>query len=152
MKIQIEVNNTTESPLADDFFAVVAEKTIEAVREVQTGKVFLDDKVVSISVALVSEAEMQKLNRENRDKDSVTDILSFCEYESVEEIEKVADEEVFLGELILCYDDIKKYAVEQNLDLQKELVNVTAHGVLHLLGFAHGDQMFGIQDKVITSF
>ncbi|MDO8240433.1 MAG: rRNA maturation RNase YbeY [Candidatus Moranbacteria bacterium] len=148
MKIQIEVNNTTESPLADDFFAVVAEKTIEAVREVQERKVFLDDKVVSISVALVSEAEMQKLNRENRDKDSVTDILSFCEYENIEEIQKVAEEELFLGELILCYDDIKKYAVEQNLDLQKELVNVTSHGVLHLLGFAHGDQMFGIQEQV----
>ena len=143
MKIQIEVNNMTESPVADDFFAVVAQKTIEA-----AGYDFLQNKQISISVALVSEAEMQKLNRENRNRDSVTDILSFCEYESVEEIKAVTDEEVFLGELILCYDDIVKYAMEQKLDVQKELVNVTSHGVLHLLGFEHGEQMFGIQEQI----
>ncbi|KKR21185.1 MAG: putative rRNA maturation factor [Candidatus Moranbacteria bacterium GW2011_GWA2_39_41] len=147
MKIQIEVNNTTESPLADDFFAVVAQKTIEMV-----GYEFLREKIISISVALVSEAEMQKLNRENRQKDSVTDILSFCEYENISEIEKATEAELFLGELILCYDDIEKYAVEQNLDVQKELVNVASHGILHLLGFAHGDQMFGIQEEIVKSF
>jgi len=145
MKVIVEVNDVTQSPILDDFFVAVAQKTIA-----QAGYDFLQDKEISISVALVSETEMQKLNRENRNKDSVTDILSFWEYKSREEIEKVAQSEVFLGELILCYDDIVKYALEQGLDLQKELVNVTSHGVLHLLGFAHGEQMFSLQKQVVN--
>lgn len=141
----MEVNNITHSPVEADFFAVVAEKTIAL-----AGYAFLQAKKISISVALVSEVEMQRLNRENRHKDSVTDVLSFCEYENAEALEKVAESELFLGELILCYDDISKYALEQGIDLSKELINVTAHGVLHLLGFAHGEKMFSLQEKVIN--
>lgn len=146
MPIEIEVNNTTQSPVADDFFAMVARQTVAA-----TGYAFLQEKNLAISVALVSESEMQKLNREHRHKDSVTDILSFFEYENIDEIKNVAEKEIFLGELILCYDDIEKYAQAENIYLQQELANVTAHGVLHLLGFAHGETMFGIQDLVVKN-
>lgn len=147
MSIEIEVNNTTQSPVAHNFFADIAEKTITA-----TNYDFLQKKNISISVALVTETEMQKLNREHRQRDSVTDILSFFEYENIAEIEKVCDEELFLGELILCYDDIVRYAREQKLDTQKELAGVVAHGILHLLGFAHGEEMFEIQDRIVKGF
>lgn len=147
MRLDIEVNNKTQSPVADGFFAAVARKTLE-----EAGYGFLREKNISISVALVSEEEMRKLNREHRQKDSVTDILSFFEYGSAEEIGKVAEEDVFLGELVLCYDDIRKYALEQGTGLPEELADVFSHGVLHLLGFAHGDKMFGLQDKVVKNF
>lgn len=145
MPIKLEVNNITQSPVREDFFAVVAQKTIEI-----SGYDFLQDKKISISVALVSEEEMQKLNREHRQRDSVTDVLSFCEYENAGEIEKSNEAELFLGELILCYDDISKYALEQGIDLAEEMVNVASHGVLHLLGFEHSEKMFGIQKQVIV--
>jgi len=148
MEINIEVNNKAQSPVEDYFFSEIAKKTIEVVKEVQEGKDFLNDKEISISVALVSEEEMQKLNREHRQKDSVTDILSFFEYESIEEVKEVKDKEVFLGELILCYDDIKKYALSEGLEIQKELMNVISHGTLHLLGFSHGEEMFNIQKQI----
>ncbi|MDP1884790.1 MAG: rRNA maturation RNase YbeY [Candidatus Moranbacteria bacterium] len=147
MPIDVEVNNKTKSPIADGFFAAVAEEAIG-----KTGYAFLREKNISISVALVSEEEMQALNKKHRHKDSVTDILSFFEYENIGEIENVAENDLFLGELILCYDDIHKYAQKQGIGLQKELANVTAHGVLHLLGFSHGEEMFGIQDKVVKKF
>ena len=145
MNINLEVNNKTQSPLADDFFVLVAEKTIAA-----AGYEFLQDKEISISVALVSEEEMQKLNNEYRQKDSTTDVLSFCEYESMKELKNVSEPEIFLGELILCYDDISKYAKEKQIELQGEVVNVTSHGVLHLLGFEHGDKMFALQEAVVS--
>lgn len=146
MNINLEVNNKTQSPLADDFFALVADKTIVA-----AGYEFLQDKEISISVALVSEEEMQKLNNEYRQKDSTTDVLSFCEYESMEEIKNVSEPEIFLGELILCYDDISKYAQDMKIELQGEIANVVSHGVLHLLGFEHGEKMFAIQDQVVKN-
>lgn len=149
MKLDIEVNNKTNSPVADDFFARVAEKTIA-----ETGYDFLyppaGGKNIAISVALVSEQEMQKLNSENRQQDCVTDILSFFEYETIAEIKNAREEELFLGELILCYDDIEKYAHSENINPQKELANVFSHGVLHLLGFSHGEEMFSLQKKVIN--
>ncbi|MDP1833314.1 MAG: rRNA maturation RNase YbeY [Candidatus Moranbacteria bacterium] len=147
MPIDVEVNNQTGIPIADGFFAAVAEETIG-----KTGYVFLREKNISISVALLSEEEMQALNKKHRHKDSVTDILSFFEYENIGEIESVAENDLFLGELILCYDDIRKYAQEQGIGLQKELANVVAHGVLHLLGFAHGAEMFGIQEQAVKKF
>jgi len=146
MMLNIEVNNQTESPVADSFFVSITEKTL-----LETKYDFLSDKEISISVALVSEDEMQRLNKEHRQKDSVTDILSFFEYENVDEIRAVSEKELFLGELILCYDDIKKYAQKQGIEMEKELATVTSHGVLHLLGFSHGPEMFTIQKNVANS-
>lgn len=145
MKLEIEVNNLTNSPMADDFFVRVAERTI-----VETGYDFLQEKNISISVALVSEQEMQRLNRESRQKDAVTDVLSFFEYETVEEIKSIQEENIFLGELIMCYDDIEKYAQAEKIDLEKELANVFSHGVLHLLCFSHGEKMFSLQKIIIN--
>lgn len=143
MRINIEINNRTESPFEEGFLVRAAEDTIGL-----SGYEFLKNKDISISVAVVSEEEIQKLNREYRQNDRATDILSFCEYETREELENADQEELFLGELILCYNDIKKYAQEEGVDLQKELANVFSHGVLHLLGFAHGEGMFSIQKKI----
>lgn len=108
---------------------------------------FLAQKKITISVALVSEAEMQRLNKQCRRKDSVTDILSFAEYEKTGKIKKAKDPEINLGELVLCYPDIKKYAKQEKKNLRAELATVVAHGLLHLLGLAHGRKMFVLQDK-----
>ena len=147
MKVNLEINNTTNSPIKEEFFKTVAEKTLAELKFA-----FLEKKEVEISLALVAPKEIKKLNKEYRKHDSVTDILSFPEYENIKKIEKAAveklDGELFLGELILCYDDIKEYTDREKLDLKKELVNVVAHGILHLLGFEHGEKMFTIQNKI----
>ena len=65
-------------------------------------------------------------------------------------LKKSNEQELFLGELILCYNYIKESAIEctSETDSQKELARIIAHGVLHLLGFSHGKKMFTIQDAV----
>jgi rRNA maturation RNase YbeY len=145
MKIDLEINNTTQSPVEDAFFAQVAEKTLA-----EMDWDFLQEKELNISVALVAPAEIQELNKQHRQYDSVTDILSFAEYANIEEMKATAlknpGEVLFLGELVLCYDDIKGYAEKEGLGLEKELAKVFAHGILHLLGFSHGEEMFALQD------
>jgi len=158
VKINLEINNTTQSPIADDFFQAVAEKTLEAgfghlMSMGQDGQAtsnvrFLAKKNISISLALVSPEEIRKLNQQYRQYDSVTDILSFAEYGSLEQIKAEKSEDMFLGELILCYNDVKQYAEKENIKLEQELANVISHGVLHLLGFEHGEKMFGIQNTI----
>jgi rRNA maturation RNase YbeY len=147
MVLNIEINNTTQSPVADDFFVAVAEKTFAELK-----LDFLEGKNISISLALVTPEEIQKINKEHRKHDDVTDILSFAEYGDIEEVKKAVDSELFLGELILCYDDIKKYAADAGIKLEKELANVISHGILHLLGFEHGEEMFILQNKITKEF
>ena len=155
MKINLEINNTTESPITDGFFEAVAEKTFTELKYDFLNP-SADGRKIGISIALVAPAEIRKINKEYRKYDSVTDILSFPEYETAGQIEKVAvaklDEELFLGELILCYDDIKEYAQKEELDLEKEFAKVVSHGILHLLGFEHGEKMFAIEQSVADKF
>ncbi|MFA6974092.1 MAG: rRNA maturation RNase YbeY [Parcubacteria group bacterium] len=151
MQLNLEINNATQSPIADSFLVAVAEKTIQELIT-ELNHEFLKEKDISISLALVSPEEIQKLNKEYRQKDDVTDILSFPEYENLAQIKDAVDNELFLGELILCYDDIEEYARKENIALDQELANVVSHGVLHLLGFTHGEKMFGLQEKIKKDF
>lgn len=145
MRINLELNDKIKSPLREDFLKLVARETL---REV--GYEFLKDKNISLSVALVAPAEIKSLNRRYRRKNAVTDVLSFAEYENIRALKKEREKKIFLGELILCYDDIKAYAQKEKLALKKELATVISHGVLHLLGFDHGQKMFAIQVKVVN--
>lgn len=149
MNLNLEINNLTKSPVGDGFFAIVAEKTFNEI-----GFDFLKNKNINVSVALVTSDEIRKINNEYRKYDNVTDILSFPEHETERELRKQVEnkkeDDVFLGELILCYNDIKEYADKENLEPEKELAKVFSHGILHLLGFSHGKKMFALQDKVVN--
>jgi probable rRNA maturation factor len=151
MKVNLEINNTTQSLVSDEFLVSVAEETFRVLNYD-----FFDGKELIISLALVPPEEIKNLNKEYRKFDTVTDVLSFPEYRNIAEVKMAIGEargnEMFLGELILCYDDIREYAQKENIALNKELANVIAHGILHLLGFAHGEEMFAVQDLVKGKF
>jgi probable rRNA maturation factor len=80
----------------------------------------------------------------------VTDVLSFAEFKNLKVIKTNKGKEIFLGEIILCYDDIKAYAKKNELKTEEELAKVFLHGILHLLGFRHGPKMFALQNKFLT--
>jgi len=94
---------------------------------------------VLLSVAFVGEREMRKLNREWRGKDRVTDVLSF---ENV-------------GEILICYPQAKRQAVELGHSTRDEVVFLLVHGVLHVFGHDHerptdAKRMYSIQTKILT--
>ncbi|HPN54394.1 MAG TPA: rRNA maturation RNase YbeY [Candidatus Moranbacteria bacterium] len=151
MKINLEINNTTHSPIEEKFFEEIAEKTLIAANY-DFLNLPINEKKINVSVAFVTPAEIRKINKNYRQYDSVTDILSFPEYKSTEDLENEINAnnqpEIFLGELILCYNDINEYAKKEGLNFEKELAKVFSHGLLHLLGFSHGEKMFFLQDQV----
>lgn len=142
MKLSLEINNLAQSPINKVLFKTVAKKTLE-----NSGYKFLKNKSISISLAVVGKAEIKKINKIYRKKNESTDVLSFAEYKNIGEIRGMRDRDIFLGELILCYDDIKEYGRKKGLNLKRETGTVVSHGVLHLLGMRHGKKMFGIQNK-----
>jgi probable rRNA maturation factor len=139
--IEIEFNNVSKSPIKKRFLEKITKKTITRICPLELGK-----KNISLSFASVSEKKMRALNKAYRRKNLPTDVLSFPEYKNKSEIKKVVDKKVFLGEIILCYNNIEKYCQKNKMDLKKEMAQVVSHGVLHLLGFRHGKKMFEIQE------
>ena len=146
MKINIEFNDQAKSGIEESFILNVAKKTLE-----RKDFEFLKEKNISISLAAVAGEEIKKINSSYRKKDEETDILSFAEYEKKEDLERSGDN-LYLGEVILCYNYIKKYANQDKKNLTKELARIISHGILHLLTLKHSEEMFSIQDEVGGSF
>lgn len=85
-----------------------------------------------ISISIVNEEEIRKLNKEYRNNDSVTDVLSFPLFER-EDI----PEEGMLGDIIICVERVKEQAEDFNHSEERELIYLTVHSLLHLLGYDH---------------
>ncbi len=94
-----------------------------------------------ISVALVDKDEIKKLNLEYRKKNEPTDILSFGYEQSDDEIQ---------GELVICPEIIWENAAEDGIEPMEELLKNLIHGVLHISGYEHGEEMFQIQDLILS--
>jgi len=94
----------------------------------------LKDKI-DISIALISEKQIQKLNRKYRDKDRVTDVLSFGLTAAEGSLNKIGG--FRNGEIVICPAEVKRNARFDKIHFDRELYRVLIHGVLHLLGYDH---------------
>ncbi|MDD3946796.1 MAG: GTPase Era, partial [Clostridia bacterium] len=101
---------------------------------------------VEAEIGLISEEEMLALNTNSRAVEKVTDVLSFPSLEKVifpfvkEAYPADINPEsgcVMLGEVYICLERAKEQAEEYGHSLSRELGFLTAHGLLHLLGFDH---------------
>jgi probable rRNA maturation factor len=84
-----------------------------------------------LSVALVGNAEIRKLNSRFRKKDYSTDVLSFQAAEGI-----ISDFRL-LGDVVISVDKAKEQARERRRTLDEEMITLLIHGVLHLLGYDH---------------
>ena len=97
----------------------------------------------AVDVTVVDADAIREMNAEYRDKDAVTDVLSFPMYEFYngepqEELEREPDSScVMLGDMILCYTRACEQAAEFGHSPARECGYLTTHSVLHLLGYDH---------------
>ncbi|HCN61394.1 MULTISPECIES: rRNA maturation RNase YbeY [Mammaliicoccus] len=109
-----------------------------------------------LSISFVDEEEIQAINRDYRDKDKVTDVISFSLEEDEPEIEGLDIPRV-LGDIIICLEVAKEQADSYNHSLSRELGFLALHGFLHLLGYDHmtevdEKEMFSRQDEILNEF
>jgi len=96
---------------------------------------------------------MRVLNRQYRQKDKPTDVLSFSRVEFRPPGVPLID----LGDVLICRSVAVRQAKENGLSLKEELVRLTVHGVLHLFGYDHErssadeKKMFRLQDRIVYS-
>ncbi|WP_255574539.1 rRNA maturation RNase YbeY [Halobacillus sp. Nhm2S1] len=112
-----------------------------------------------VSVSFVDNKEIQEINRNYRQKDEPTDVISFAMQELGEDEMNVLDENMplMLGDIIISVDKAKEQAEDYNHSLEREFGFLALHGFLHLLGYDHMNEedekkMFGKQEEILHEF
>ena len=93
-----------------------------------------------MSILVTTNEEIQKINREYRNKDMPTDVISFA-YNETENFGEIN----MLGDIVISIDRVKEQSSEYGHSDKREFFYVLCHGMLHLLGYDHIDP----DDKVI---
>ena len=108
--MRIEINNLTRVRVDREFLEKVAERALN----------FLNfEERTQVSLVIVGEARIRKLNKKYRKRDKVTDVLAF-DY----------------GEIFICLPQAKKQAKKVGHSPKKELAILLIHGILHLAGYS----------------
>ena len=93
------------------------------------------DPKAEIGLMFVDNEQIREMNSAYRDKDSATDVLSFPMYEADEAIED--EEEILLGDIVISLERAAEQAEEYGHSLEREVMYLLVHGLLHLAGFDH---------------
>lgn len=97
---------------------------------------FLNENAIEQSellIRLVSPVEIQVLNKEYRNKNQVTNVLSF-QSDIPDEVE-----ESILGDVVICVDVVREEALVGDKKFADHLTHMAVHGILHLIGHDHED-------------
>ena len=102
-----------------------------------------------LTVRLVSEQEIQVLNRTYRQKDYPTNVLSFP-FESIPQVENN-----YLGDVVICLSVVKTESIQQDKSFEDHFALMVIHGTLHLCGFDHqsdaeAEKMEGIEQRILA--
>lgn len=106
------------------------------VREVLKGEGY--DEEAEVSLVFVDDAYIQGLNFQYRGLDRPTDVLSFAMLEG--EPLPGEEEELVLGDVVISLQSARRQAEDYGHSFLREAAFLTAHGVLHLLGYDHQDE------------
>ena len=119
------------------------------------------DDNFEISISFVDNQEMQDLNKEYRNIDAPTDVLSFSMLEFEEDNEgfesdlnDYIEEELPLGDIVISVERAIEQAGEYGHSKDREIAFLLVHGMLHLLGYDHEEKederiMFQKQDTIL---
>jgi probable rRNA maturation factor len=146
--VTIEVNN--ESAIAVDE-AALQRLSVYALESMHV------HPEAELAIVLVDEAAMEQLHVQWMDEPGPTDVLSFPMDELRPGTEDMPSAAGLLGDVVLCPQVAQAQAETAGHSLMDELLLLTTHGILHLLGFDHAEpaeerEMFGIQRDILIGF
>lgn len=125
----------------DGYEDFVNEEMVKDYIEKVLTREYESDRPVYMSLLLTGNDEIQVINREYRDKDQPTDVISFA-YHETEEFD-IGPYDT-LGDIVISLDRVFEQAKEYNHSPKREFFYVLTHGILHLLGYDHIEE----EDKV----
>ena len=127
--VEIDFLDIEEKVEYIDFINKIVEKCFEVEN--------LLDKKLYMSIILTNPENIQKTNKQYRDVDNATDVLSFPMFEKEELENYVANNEEVLGDIMISVDKVKEQAIEFGHSFDRELAYMIVHGFYHLMGYEH---------------
>ncbi|MDY2728384.1 MAG: rRNA maturation RNase YbeY [Candidatus Onthovivens sp.] len=112
------------------------------------------DENVIMSVTFVNKDFIHKINKDYRNIDRPTDVISFAFLDDPKERQIKSDNPIDIGEIYICVEVAYENADIYGNSHDRELKFLFVHGVLHLLGYDHMEKedekiMFALQDKIL---
>ncbi len=110
-------------------------------------------KDYDLSVSFINDTTIKTMNRDYRNIDKATDVISFAMLDSLDEVNH--DESgLDLGDIFISVETAAKQAKNLNQSLNREILFLFIHGLLHLLGYDHHNleeeaAMFSLQEEII---
>lgn len=107
-----------------------------------------------LNIVIVDNKRIQEINKEYRDKDAVTDVISFA-FEEVDDVSY--DDMRFLGEIYISYERCVSQAEEYGHSIKREFSYLAVHGLLHLLGYDHMNEedkkvMRALEEEILNEY
>ncbi|PWI24111.1 rRNA maturation RNase YbeY [Kurthia zopfii] len=139
----------------------VKDSDIELVEKLlqHAAKVEKIEEGTELSITFVTNEAIHEINKEYRQKDAPTDVISFALEELGEGETAIIAEGMprILGDVIISIDRTREQAEEFGHSFERELGFLAIHGFLHVLGYDHMNEedekvMFGKQDEILESF
>ncbi|MGB3414023.1 MAG: rRNA maturation RNase YbeY [Microbacteriaceae bacterium] len=146
--MSIEISN--ESAISID------ESKLQRILRFAMGELFVHPDA-DLALILVDEPAMTQLHIEWMDEEGPTDVLSFPMDELRPGNSEDPSEQGILGDIVICPQVAKAQAKEAGHPLLDEVLMLTVHGLLHLLGYDHAEpdeekEMFGLQKSLLAAF
>ncbi len=131
--MKLYINNQQEKEIPEGIEKDIEEAVILCLKEER------ENTDYEISLTFVDNEEIKNLNRDFRDKDSVTDVLSFPMMEEDMFIPEEIEEEIepLLGDIVISVERAEEQAEELGHSLRREIVYLSIHSMFHLLGYDH---------------
>ena len=106
-----------------------------------------------MSIIIVDNEKIHEINKQYRNIDRPTDVISFA----LEEDETIDEPFKTLGDIYISIDKVYEQAKEYKHSIKRELFFLVTHGFLHLLGYDHmtkedEEEMFTLQEKILDSY
>ena len=131
----------------DSFEEIFNDYYVKIFKELKLKGEYLTD------VTIVDNETIHKINREYRKVDRPTDVISFAFLDEESE-RNLKGGPINLGQIIISFEKAEEQAKEYGHSLNREMVFLFVHGMLHLLGYDHMNEqdekvMFELQDKIL---
>jgi len=136
MNISIDINKEIDGYEKE----IILEDLEVYIKEVLANE-FQEEKEVYVSLLLTNNENIRNINKEYRDKDSATDVISFAYLEVEEAFESPY---ISLGDIVISLEKVEEQAKDYGHSFKREFFYVLTHGILHLLGYDHIDE----EDKI----
>lgn len=134
----------------------------EKINKIIEEALFLNNVVIDkvyLGIGVVKPEEIHRLNKEFRNVDKVTDVLSFPMF-TRDELKNIKnsyaeEEELSIGDIVVCLEVIEKQAEEYATGFNREMLYMITHGICHLLGYDHIEdneklEMRKMEEKILS--